>query len=212
MHAPPAPTAFVQEPVRAALAAGGYVDDAADALASGNVYVSSEVSGADELAGQLEQQIGDASIGVAVFSDNAALEASGPEIVSELAAQTGYDTIIVAVGDDLTAGSHVLEPGEATRIANEAEGSTDSVDAALTATIPTCRTWFIDDAPRPTAGADYPPPPAILRNPRTASPLAIATVTLASVPIRYRSLKSRWSRSLKRAIDLAAITKPSAPH
>ncbi len=58
------------------------------------------------------------------FSDNAALEASGPEIVAELAAaHPDYDTIIVAVGDDLSAGSRVLEPGEAMQIANEAESS-----------------------------------------------------------------------------------------
>jgi hypothetical protein len=115
--------------------AAGYVDDATDALADGSVYVSREVDGASELQNAIQQQIGDASVGVAVFSDNAALEASGPEIVTQLAAQTGYDTIIVAVGDDLSAGSRVLETGEAMRIANEAEGSTDSLEAALTETV-----------------------------------------------------------------------------
>jgi hypothetical protein len=116
-------------------AAGGYIDDAVDALATTNVYVSSEVDGASALVTQLEQQIGDASIGVAVFSDNASLEASGPEIVAELATQTGYDTIIVAVGDDLSAGSKVLETGEAMRIANQAEDPASSVDDALTQTV-----------------------------------------------------------------------------
>ena len=117
------------------LAADGYIDEATAALAQGNVFVSREVGGASTLAQTLDQQIGDASIGVAVFSDNAALEASGPEIVSELAAQTGYDTIIVAVGDDLAAGSRVLPSGEAMRIANEAESSAGSVDAALVETV-----------------------------------------------------------------------------
>lgn len=117
------------------LASHGYVDEAADALAHGNVFVSREVSGASTVAQTLDQQIGDASIGVAVFSDNAALEASGPEIVSELATQTGYDTIVVAVGGDLSAGSRVLPSGEAMRIANEAESSAGSLDAALTTTV-----------------------------------------------------------------------------
>nr|BFF09848.1 hypothetical protein GCM10025699_11510 [Microbacterium flavescens] len=114
----------------------GYVDDAVDALAADNVYVSSEVTGAAALRDQLAQQIGDESIAVAVFSDNAALEASGPDIVSELAAaHPGTATIIVAVGDDLSAGSRVLAPGEAMRVANEAEVSASDVDTALTETI-----------------------------------------------------------------------------
>ncbi|HKP08130.1 MAG TPA: hypothetical protein VJU58_12825, partial [Microbacterium sp.] len=110
-----------------AISDGGYIDDATSALESTNVYVSPEVSGSAALADALDQQISDASIGVAVFSDNAALEASGPDIVAELAQQTEYDTIIVAVGDDLSAGSRVLASGEAMRIANEAEGSAGSV-------------------------------------------------------------------------------------
>jgi len=125
MHVPPITAA----------SGGGYIDDAVDALATTNVYVSTEVGDAAALTAQLDQQIGDASIGVAVFSDNASFEASGPEIVAELASQTGYDTIIVAVGDDLSAGSRVLDTGEAMRIANEAEQSAGSVDDALTQTV-----------------------------------------------------------------------------
>lgn len=114
-----------------------YVDEAADALANGNVFVSSEVAGASALADTLRQQIGDDSIGVAVFSDNAALEASATEIVSTLAERPGYhyDTIVVAVGDDVAAGSRVLDTGEALLIANEAENQADSVSAALTETV-----------------------------------------------------------------------------
>ncbi|WP_137846403.1 hypothetical protein [Microbacterium sp. 2FI] len=112
----------------------GYVDEATAALAGGNVFVSREVSGSSALADTLAEQIGDASIGVAVFSDNAALEASGPDIVAEIATQTGFDTIIVAVGDDLSAGSNVLERGEAMRIANESEDA-GSVEAALVETV-----------------------------------------------------------------------------
>ncbi|MFE7845745.1 hypothetical protein ACFUTX_11215 [Microbacterium sp. NPDC057407] len=116
--------------------AGGYIDEAEAALAQANVFVSSEVADADALRDQLSQQVGDASVAVAVFSDNAAFEASGPEIVTELAtADLGYDTIIVAVGDDLSAGSGVLDSGQAMRIANEAESSAGDVEGALTQTV-----------------------------------------------------------------------------
>ena len=116
--------------------AGGYVDDAVDGARRGQRLRLVRGAGRGGADDQLEAQIGDASIGVAVFSDNAALEASGPEIVAELAAaHPEYDTIIVAVGDDLSAGSRVLEPGEAMRIANEAEASAGRVDDALTQTI-----------------------------------------------------------------------------
>ncbi|WP_353815092.1 hypothetical protein [Agromyces sp. SYSU T00266] len=116
-------------------ASDGYVDDAADALQSTPVYVSPEVGGAAALQDALLAQVGDDSIGIAVFSDNAALEASGPEIVTQLAETTGYDTIIVAVGDDLSAGSRVLDAGEAMQIANQAESGADSLDLALSETV-----------------------------------------------------------------------------
>ncbi|MFF2371950.1 hypothetical protein [Agromyces sp. NPDC058110] len=114
--------------------ADGYVDDASDALQGGPVYVSSEVADASALQAQLTGLVGDDSIGIAVFSDNVQLEASGTEIVAQLAESTDYDTIIVAVGDDLSAGSHVLESGEAMQIANQAEAS-GGLDQALAATV-----------------------------------------------------------------------------
>jgi len=116
-------------------AADGYVDDASEALQTSPVYVSAEVGGASALQDALTAQVGGDSIGIAVFSDNAALEASGPEIVTQLAETTGYDTIIVAVGDDLSAGSRVLDAGEAMQIANQAEAGTDGIDAALAETV-----------------------------------------------------------------------------
>lgn len=116
----------------------GYIDDAVEGLAQSNVYVSSEVSGAAALRDQLAQQIGDASIGIAVFSDNASLEANGSEILSTLAeAHPEYQTIIISVGGDLAAGSRSLPSGEALRIANEAEASADSTEAALVETVQT---------------------------------------------------------------------------
>jgi len=130
--------------------AQGYVDDAVDGIAEDGVYVSSEVPGAAQLHDQLVAQIGDESIGVAVFSDNAAFEASGPDIVSQLAAaHPDCQTIIVAVGDDLSAGSRVLDQGEAMRIANQAETAAGDVDAALTETIQ----GVIAASPAPSAEA-----------------------------------------------------------
>lgn len=113
----------------------GYIDDASDALQGSPVYVSPEVADASTLQSQLVTAVGDDSIGVAVFSDNAALEASGTEIVAQLAETTDYDTIIVAVGDDLSAGSRVLASGEALQIANQADSSGGSLDQTLTETV-----------------------------------------------------------------------------
>jgi hypothetical protein len=118
-----------------AIVPAGYVDDAEAALESGPVYVSPEVDDASALADQLLAEVGDASIGVAVLPENAELEAPGTDIVIQLAETTGYDTIIVAVGDDLSAGSRVLEAGEAAKIANEAESSADGPGPALTETV-----------------------------------------------------------------------------
>jgi hypothetical protein len=112
-----------------------YIDEAAAALAETNVFVSREVDGADALTESLVQQVGDASIGVAVFSENASLEAAPTEILAELEDATEFDSIVVVVGDDLLAGSDVLPPDGALRIANEAEETAASTDAALTQTI-----------------------------------------------------------------------------
>lgn len=116
--------------------AGGYIDEAIAAIGDDGVYVSSEVSGSTALHDALDQQVGDASIGIAVFSENASLEASGSDILAEIAAaHPECTTVIVAVGDDLWAGSRALPAGEAMRIANEAESSAADVDAALTQTV-----------------------------------------------------------------------------
>ena len=110
-----------------------YVGEANDVLAETNVFVSDEVTGGSDLVASLEQEIGDASIGVAVFPDTALLVGDPRDILFALKeANPQYDTIVVAVGDDLVAGSDALASGEALRIANEAEGATDSTDAALT--------------------------------------------------------------------------------
>ena len=183
-------------------ASAGYVDDAAAALAESNVYVSAEVSGSAALRDALTQQISDASIGVAVFSDNAALEASGPEIVSELADRTGFDTIIVAVGDDLSAGSRVLASGEAMRIANEAEASAGGVDQALVETVQGV-----------VAAADAPAPPAAGVDGGVIVGIALAAAAIAAVigiaigVMRSRRARGRADRRLPEGVrsDVALL-------
>ena len=114
----------------------GYIDDAIEGIEGDGVYVSPEVPDSAALHDSLDQQVGDASIGIAVFSDNASLEASGSDIVDQLAAaHPDCETVIVAVGDDLWAGSRTLPEGEAIRIANEAEQSAGSVEEALSETV-----------------------------------------------------------------------------
>lgn len=112
-----------------------WVDPAAEALQSTNVYVAADAGVSSEFADQLESEIGDASIGVAVLPETALLEAEQAEIVETLMAETSYDTIIVAVGDDVAADSTALPEDEALRIANEADNSTDSVEEALVTTV-----------------------------------------------------------------------------
>jgi hypothetical protein len=111
-----------------------YVDEAAARLQSDNVFVSGEVRDADALAAALRQQIGDDSIGVAVFSKNAGIGTTPLDIAQSLQEQTTYDTIIVAVDWDLAAGSSTLGD-EALRIANEADDQAESVASTLTETI-----------------------------------------------------------------------------
>ncbi|WP_345800718.1 hypothetical protein AAIB33_14750 [Microbacterium sp. AZCO] len=124
--------------VPAAGPGGPFIDDAADGLSTSNVYVSGEVDGAAQLAGELSQEIGDASIAVAVLPDIASTEADANAMVRALADRTNgqYETIVVAVGNDVAAGSSALGKGEALRIANEAEQAHPaSVDDALSQTV-----------------------------------------------------------------------------
>ncbi|MGI9824726.1 hypothetical protein [Agromyces sp. Marseille-Q5079] len=118
---------------------GGYVDDAVEALQTSTVYVAPDATGIDAqaLQARLVGQIGSDSIGIAVLSPNAELEDTGLNIAIQLGQETGYDTIIVAIGDDLSAASKVspLAGGEAMRIANVAQENSDSVEAALTTTV-----------------------------------------------------------------------------
>jgi hypothetical protein len=102
----------------------GYIDDAVDALSSSNVFVASDVKDRSSLLTDLQHQVSGEDIAVAVVSTNATADGSTSlDIVQTMReAHPEYGTIIVAVGDDLAAGSSVLPAGQALQIANEAEG------------------------------------------------------------------------------------------
>jgi hypothetical protein len=122
--------------VSAFAAGSGYIDEAADGLSTTNVFVSPEVSGSAQLRAQLSQQVSGDAIAVAVLSKNALLEAdSTVDIVQALReAHPEYGTIIVAVGNDLAAGSSTIPGDQALRIANESE-SAGSQGASLSQAI-----------------------------------------------------------------------------
>ncbi len=128
----------------------------------------------------------------------ASLEGSGPEIVAEIAAKTEYDTIIVAVGDDLLAGSHVLAEGEALRIANEAEGATDTLEEALAQTVQGV-----------VAASDSAPPPADAGVGGVVVTLAIVVAALLAAGIGaiavVRSRSSRTDRRLPESVRARVI-------
>lgn len=101
-----------------------YLDEATQALQSSPVYVSPQVNNlsADQQA-SLVSQIGGNDIAIVVLPANASSEiASIPSFLSDLAARTGYDTILVSVGGDFEAGSSDLPSGTASQFANDAEG------------------------------------------------------------------------------------------
>ena len=112
-----------------------WVDPATEALQTSNVYISQDAGVSGDLAADLSDAIGDASIGVVVLPDNAELEMPTTEIVDQLMAETEYDTIIVAVGDDLAADSDALPEDEALRIANVAQEDFDTTEEALVTTV-----------------------------------------------------------------------------
>jgi hypothetical protein len=178
---------------------GAWVDDAVEGLATSNVYVSSEVDDATDLASELGQEIGDASIGVAVLPETAALEASTTDIVEELMAETGYDTVIVAVGDDVAADSDVLPEDEALRIANVAQESSDSVEEALVTTVQQISATA-PPAPEPSAGIDG---GVVLGLALAVAALVAGAITLIAV---VRSRRAREGQGLPDGIRAQIAT------
>ncbi|MGB4779498.1 hypothetical protein [Microbacterium sp.] len=119
----------------AVFASSTWIDDAGEALQDGHVYLAPGVN-ASGLADALAAQIGDSSIGVAVFSDEVQLQGlRETEVVDRLQSVSGYDTIVIAVDGDLFADSQTLGFEQAMTIANQAEQSAGGLQPALTQTV-----------------------------------------------------------------------------
>lgn len=114
--------------------AASYLDEAVQALQSSNVYVSVQVSSLDpSVKARLESQATTADVAIAVLPSAAQSEAGGnpSQFIAQVAKSTGHDTVVIAFGDDLEAGSRQLTPGLADQLADRAEANNDSVGDAL---------------------------------------------------------------------------------
>ena len=125
--------------VHGADSSGSWLDDAANGLTQGPVYVDADVAGADQLQQTLSQQVPqDHSIAVVVLPKEALLESGGTStyLLDTLFDHAGYQTLVIAVGGDLQADSHALGRETAMRIANESESAAHGdVQAALVETV-----------------------------------------------------------------------------
>jgi len=101
-----------------------YLDEATQALQTSVLYVSPSVSDlSQEQQANLSSQIGTDSIAIVVLPAGAQSEIDSiPAFISQLASRTDYETIIVSVGGDFEAGSSTLDSGQASQLANAAEG------------------------------------------------------------------------------------------
>jgi|GEM_PF-4035652 len=101
-----------------------YLDEATQALQTSVLYVSPSVSDlSQEQQANLSSQIGTDSIAIVVLPAGAQSEIDSiPTFISQLASRTHYETIIVSVGGDFEAGSSTLNSGQASQLANAAEG------------------------------------------------------------------------------------------
>ncbi|WP_433675840.1 hypothetical protein [Microbacterium gorillae] len=98
-----------------------YVSDAIEHLASQQVYVDNGVPGWQALQASLEQQVAGTDIAVVVFPEVATAMGRSSELLDRIASRDTHDTLVVAVGDDLSATSDAVPASEAMRIANEQE-------------------------------------------------------------------------------------------
>lgn len=110
-----------------------YLDEAVQALQTQHVYVSPLAPTIDSATrAQLEQQTNGTTIGVVVLPESAKSEAGDiPHFLAEIAQGSGKDTVVVAFGSDLEAGSRALPGGTAAKLANQAEQSNATTGEAL---------------------------------------------------------------------------------
>ncbi|MFK4761227.1 hypothetical protein ACI3KS_09875 [Microbacterium sp. ZW T5_45] len=107
---------------------------AIDALASSNVYVDPGVKGASDLQAALEQTLpSDGSIAVVVLpADAKSADQYTGYLLEKITKSSDQQTVVLAIGDDLMAGSDAVP--DALKIANENENS-GSLQDALTETV-----------------------------------------------------------------------------
>ncbi|WP_417503216.1 hypothetical protein [Microbacterium sp.] len=101
------------------------VTDAIAALQSGDVYVAPGVQGQSAMTDALSAAVpGDRTIAVVVLPEDADLGTVYPlELLDRLSERVPQTTVVLAVGDDLQAGSTVIDSTEALRIANVNEAA-----------------------------------------------------------------------------------------
>ncbi|MDR3359799.1 MAG: hypothetical protein LBO20_03940, partial [Bifidobacteriaceae bacterium] len=111
--------------------AATYLEEAVDALSGERGWVSSEVPGEIDLNWVLSRDP-EERVAVAVLPNTASLElGSATAAASELRAETAWETVVVALGDDLSASSAHIDGRELLAIANIAEGSGNSLESQL---------------------------------------------------------------------------------
>lgn len=101
------------------------VTDAIAALQSGDVYVAPGVQGQSAMTDALSAAVpGDGTIAVVVLPEDADLGTVYPlELFDRLSERVPQTTVVLAVGDDLQAGSTVIDSNDVLRIANENEAA-----------------------------------------------------------------------------------------
>lgn len=114
----------------AAASASGYLDEATQGLQSSPVYVSAQVGELNSAQqAEIVSEIGSMDIAIVVLPAGAKSEIGDiPSFISGVANRTGYDTVLVSIGGDFEAGSSVLPSGEASSLANEAQGASTLAD------------------------------------------------------------------------------------
>lgn len=121
-------------PQATATAQAAYLNEAVQALQSGNVYVSVQVADIDTATKeQLIKQADANNVAVVALPEAAATEAGGnpTEFTLSIARSTGDNTLVLAIGDDLVAVSRDLQPGVAAKLADQAEADAGSTGEAL---------------------------------------------------------------------------------
>ncbi len=121
-------------PQATATAQAAYLNEAVQALQSGNVYVSVQVADINTATKeQLIKQADANNVAVVALPEAAATEAGGnpTEFALSIARSTGDSTLVLAIGDDLVAVSRNLQPGVAAKLADQAEADAGSTGEAL---------------------------------------------------------------------------------